>query len=464
MSLKWKISAFSAAIVLLAVAGFGGAAYWSEGRALVKARRDRNLQAAAALGEVCRDALIGGQILGLSNYLKKMKGAPDVSAAWCADEAGELLGHTDIALTHGMLSPAEAERARGASATSLREDGTAVEALAPVFVAGRRAATAAIFFSAPEMRRRFEEDMAAARRRLAPLAGAALAGGFAGAFLLTALVLRPLGALVEGVRTVARGKLDHVISVPARDEVGWLAREFNEMAAKLQELDRMKQDFVNGVTHDLKSPLATVKVSLDLLQGEADAGRADPRLLAEQVFTVRQSMERLTHMITSLLEVAHIEQGLRLDKSPAGLDDVADRAVKSLALVARQKGLSLDLVVDTALSPLPMDTGKVERALVNLVSNAVKYTDRGSVTVSVGAEGGRQYVRVKDTGPGIPPEALDRLFTKFFRIARDGKKEGTGLGLAVVKGIAEAHGGGVSVESRAGEGSAFTFWLPGAGA
>lgn len=464
MSLKLKLSLLSAILVAIIVAGFAAAAYWSEERALLRSARDKNVAAVESLAEVCRDALIGGQVLGLSNYLRNLRGSPDTVEAWCADGAGELLGHTDVAKTHTRLDADAAARAKGTEAPVLEDRGPAVEGRAPVLIAGRRSGTAVIAFSRDAMRRRFEQDLSAARRRLAPLAAAALAAGFAGAFAFTALALRPLETLVEGVRAVGKGQWGHQIPVGSPDEVGWLAREFNQMAGKLQELDRMKQDFVSGVTHDLKSPLATVKVAVDLVQDEAakiESGTADARAVAGNLFTIRRSMERLTQMITSLLEVAHIEQGLTLDRAPVALDDVADRVVKSFALIARQKGLALDLVVETALPPVPADAAKLERALANLVSNALKYTASGGVRVSVSDGAGRQEVKVADTGPGIPPEAMNRLFSKFFRVDRPGEKaEGTGLGLAVVKGIAEAHGGGVSVENAPGGGSLFTLWVP----
>ena len=212
----------------------------------------------------------------------------------------------------------------------------------------------------------------------------------------------------------------------------------------------MKLDFVNGVTHDLKSPLAGLRAGLDLLQGEAEkaeTGRADPKVLADVLFAGRGSLERLTHMITSLLEVAHIEQGMKLEKAPTPLDDVASCAVQSFALI----GLELGLVVESALTPIPMVSAKMERAVANLASNAIKYTARGRVRVYVADKSDRFELRVEDTGPGIPSDAQKHLFSKFFRV-KDGreKMEGTGLGLAVVKGIVEAHGGVVRAESAPG--------------
>jgi signal transduction histidine kinase len=464
MSLKGKMSLFAGGLVAVVVTSFAAALYWAEQKALLRGQREQTLRSVQALAQVCREPAIGGPGLGLTNYLKKAKESPEVVEAWCVDVDGVILGHTDLLKLRDRTPPDRLAQALAAAEPVLEDRGDVLEASAAVQLSSRRAGTAFLVESKAVLRRRFEEALADTRRRLVPLILGALAAGFAGAFALTALAVKPLQDLVEGVRTIASGRWDHRVLPRRADEVGWLAGEFNQMAEKLGELDRLKQDFVSGVTHDLKSPLAAVKVAVDSLQGEADAvekGKADPKAMAESLFTIRRSMERLTQMITSLLEVAHIEQGLSLTKTPGTLDDVADRVVNSFELIARQKGLSLRLVVESTLAPVPMDAPKVERALANLVSNAVKYTDAGGIVVTVGERDGRQEARVSDTGAGLSKASLEKLFTKFFRADAPGRKaEGTGLGLTIVRGIARAHGGDVSVESEIGKGSTFTLWLP----
>jgi two-component system phosphate regulon sensor histidine kinase PhoR len=176
---------------------------------------------------------------------------------------------------------------------------------------------------------------------------------------------------------------------------------------------------------------------------------------------IRENADRLMNLITSILEVAKIESGLVLDRRPVRLEDVAERVVRSFRPLAEPKGVKIDVLVKKDLPPVSADESKLERLLANLVGNAVKFTAQGRVTVDLDAEGGVQVVRVADTGPGIPPEAADKLFSKFYRVRRPGEKiEGTGLGLSIAKGIAEAHGGTLSVESTVGKGTVFSLRLP----
>jgi signal transduction histidine kinase len=276
--------------------------------------------------------------------------------------------------------------------------------------------------------------------------------------------LRPMAALVAGARAIGAGALKHVIPVARRDELGILAGEFNRMAGRLAELDEMKKDFVNGVTHDLKGPLAFARAATDMAQDQVEKELPQGPLrkaLGEKFLVIRDSTERLRNLVTSILEVARIEDGLVLDRAPVSLEETVRRAAAAFRLPAEQKGLAFNVVIHRPLPSLSADGPKLERVLANLAGNAVKFTETGSVAVEVDGEPGAQVVRVRDTGPGIPPEAMDKLFSKFFRVRRPGEKvEGTGLGLSIAKGIAEAHGGTLAVESAAGEGTTFILRLP----
>jgi signal transduction histidine kinase len=279
------------------------------------------------------------------------------------------------------------------------------------------------------------------------------------AFLVTAWAVRPVRALVEGARAIGAGRLDQKILLRRHDELGRLADEFNLMAEKLAELDRMKADFVNGITHDLKSPLTAVKASADNLQ--SFIGRpGDPGPAYESLALIRRNADRLLDLISSILEVAKIEHGAALVKSPVDLESLADRVARNFRPLAAAKGLSLDLVAENPVPPFPADEGKLERALSNLVGNAVKFTQKGGVTISVGRDGGRAFVSVRDTGPGIPADLRGRLFAKFSRAQAARGTEGTGLGLAIVKGFVGAHGGSVETQEAPGGGTIFTIKVP----
>jgi signal transduction histidine kinase len=288
-----------------------------------------------------------------------------------------------------------------------------------------------------------------------------LAIGFAGSFVAVRFALRPVDALVAGARAIGDGKLDSLIADDRSDELGLLAREFNRMGGKLRELDVMKLDFVNGITHDLKSPLAAVSSSADLVRREAEK-MPDSSGMLQNLLLVRQNADRLMNLVTSILDVAHIESALELHKAPILLEEIAMRASRPLRSMAAAKGLSLEVSVLHNLAPISVDAGKMERVFANLIGNAVKFTEQGSVTVEVDREPGGQVLKVVDTGPGIPPEFLGRLFTKFSRASRPGgpKVDGSGLGLSIAKGIVEGHGGRIEVRSEEGKGSTFSVFLP----
>jgi signal transduction histidine kinase len=460
MSLKTKISLLVLGLLTGAIGGLAAVLAWSEGRILADDLARRQTEQAEGLAEVCRNTLFAQQDLFLTNYLKRLKASPEIVEAWCVDGEGMVAGHTD---------PSQAKKPWGAPLNHADQParewkGDTLIVSAPLRLGDNLFGTARIVFAGERVKKRLEEDIAGARRRILGMALPVLAVGVVLAFLLTAMALRPMGTLVAGARAIGAGKLSHVIPVGRRDELGVLAGEFNAMAGKLAELDEMKKDFVNGVTHDLKGPLAAARAAADLAQAQVEKETpAGPfrQALAEKLLVIRDSTERLRNLVTSILEVARIENGLVLEKSPVLLEKAARRAAETYRLPAEGKGLSLNVVLHRDLPTLMADEGKLERALANLAGNAVKFTEKGSVTLELDAEPGFQVVRVRDTGPGIPPDALEKLFSKFFRVRRPGERiEGTGLGLAIAKGIAEAHGGSVTVESAVGKGTVFTLRLP----
>jgi signal transduction histidine kinase len=442
MSLKWKLALATSGLLLAAVAAFSAVLLWTGRRELAAAQDRRQRAAAAGLAEVCRSAIVNQQDLPLTNYLRRLASDEDVREAYCADAAGRVVGHTDPTRLGTPAAPREGVRA----------EASVTVGQAPLGAVG-------IVYDPAALKARLDAAQRQARSQVFRVAVIVGAAGFMLAFLVTALAVRPVGILVEGVRALAEGRLDHQVPLDRKDELGWLAAEFNKMAGRLSDLDRMKSDFVNGVTHDLKSPLTAVKTSADNLDAFLDKP-GDPVAARESVAVVRRNADRLMNLITSILEVARIENGLELRKAPVDLESLADRAAGAFRPAAKQKGLVLEVVAESPVPPLSADEGKLERVLSNLVGNAVKFTDKGSVTVRVGKEGGFAYVAVEDTGPGVPPAFRERLFSKFSRADAAAGKEGTGLGLAIAKGILEAHGGGLSAGEAPGGGALFTARVP----
>ncbi len=463
-----RISLLVSALMALAVGGLTGVLLWNERKILAADMERSHLARGEALADVCRDAVVNDQVLPLNNYLKRLRSDPEVVEALCQDAGLRVLGHTDPGRTDAALDDAHARAAAlldGEGLVPYEWNGRSVlEAAVPVLLGPKRLGTARMLFSRKAVEDRFRRGFAAARRRILLASAPFLLTGFGGAFLITAFALKPFGTLVSGVREIGHGRLGHRIDLPGRDEVSWLAGEVNRMGEKLGELDKLKQDFVNSVTHDLKSPLASIKIAADVMREETEAllggGRPTERL-ADGYTHIREGAERLAQLITSLLDVARIESALALDLRPASLEEIAERVVKAFDLIARRKGLDLSLALESDLGPIPLDEAKMERVIANLVSNALKFTEKGSVRVRLTDRGDGQELRVEDSGPGIPPEAREKLFSKFFRLRRPGEQlEGTGLGLAIVKGFTEAHGGSVAVESVPGRGTTFIVRLP----
>ncbi|MBI4323235.1 MAG: PAS domain S-box protein [Candidatus Omnitrophica bacterium] len=235
---------------------------------------------------------------------------------------------------------------------------------------------------------------------------------------------------------------------------------------KQRELDRLKSDFVSGVTHELRTPLVAMKHSLAVM-GEASAGELSETQKNFLSITQR-NLDRLNAMINDLLDLAKLEaKKVELRREPTAIQAVIQRTCETLRAWATSKGVRLTAQTPEALPALSLDPARIEQVLTNLIGNAVKFTPPdGSITVEAKlAEGGGEVeVSVTDTGQGIAKEDLPKLFQKFQQLQagarRAGEAKGTGLGLAITKEIVELHGGRIWVESEQGKGSRFAFSLP----
>jgi len=223
------------------------------------------------------------------------------------------------------------------------------------------------------------------------------------------------------------------------------------------ELEAMKKDFVVSMSHELRTPLSAVKGYIETLEDEVSTrGRDYLRVL-------QRNTERLIKIVDDLLVLSALEgreAPLRLENVDLG--SLAADSLRLFEPAARGKGLALRLAAGESPLVVTGDAFRLEQMFVNLLDNAVKYTDGGEVLLSLEAEPGRAVIRVRDTGAGIPPEHLPRLFERFYVVdpSRSRKMGGTGLGLAIVKHIVLLHGGEVSADSTPGRGSCFTVWLP----
>jgi PAS domain S-box-containing protein len=238
-------------------------------------------------------------------------------------------------------------------------------------------------------------------------------------------------------------------------------RKEKEIEEELMETMKMKSDFTSMVSHELRSPLGVIKEGINLiLEGLAgDINDEQKDLLG----TAKRNTDRLGRLINNVLDFQKITSGkICFDIRENDINEIVLEVNKAMSLLAKEKGLDLAVDIDDSIPKIGFDRDKIIQVLINLVSNAIKYTEKGNITISTKLEGNTVHVIVRDTGTGIKAEDMQKLFQAFGQLdgTRDKKSGGTGLGLVISKEIILAHKGKIWAESKAGKGSSFHFILP----
>ncbi|MBL0057657.1 MAG: HAMP domain-containing protein [Elusimicrobia bacterium] len=458
--LRTKLVLHSAFLVLGAVASVGVSLFISERHYLVRRFDQTQEDNVNSLVQIRRESVAANNDQLLASYLSLLRRSRALSYAMVLDEGGRVVAHTNPAFVDQKLTDPVSLRAaetRGLlrQQTGLTDD--VVDLALPILKGTRRLGVARVGYSRTSMAQLVDQALEAARQRIFLAALAALGFGIVVAVGLAVLLARPIGLLRDGAHKIGEGNLDHRIRITTRDELGELAQEFNVMAARLQELDRLKQDFVSNVTHELRSPLTSLRGYVELLLKES----AGP-VTAEQrefLIVVKKNSVRLARFIDNLLDVAKIESGkIELHQERVLLQDLALEMSVVFRPMAQEKNINFHIGIDPHLPPLWADADKLLEVITNLLSNAFKFTPlEGQVALLAAAENNQIHLRVTDTGIGIPAEALASVFNKFEQVkpttglAR--KTKGSGLGLTLVKGFVEAHGGRVWIESEQDRGT-----------
>jgi signal transduction histidine kinase len=283
-------------------------------------------------------------------------------------------------------------------------------------------------------------------------------------FLLT----RRLKSLSSAVKGFEHGELGRRVEVRGRDELGALGRSFNDMAAtieadveKLRLAERMRRDLIGNISHDLRSPLASIQGSLETMAlKDAQLAPEERRRFLELSLRNASSLQKL---VEELFELAKLDaRQVQLKREPLQIAELAQDVALKLAPQAESAGVSLTVDLAPELPLVCCDIAMIERVLTNLIENAFRFTPAaGSVRVALSAREGAIRVTVEDTGMGIAPEDLPHIFDRFYRAdkSRDRSTGGAGLGLAIARQIVELHGSLLEVESRPGEGARFSFTL-----
>ena len=291
-------------------------------------------------------------------------------------------------------------------------------------------------------------------------------------WLLSRRTLAPLQSLGAAARRLGRGDLSQRAETTGPTEIRELAHSFNVMAEGLEEAERQRRNLTADVAHELRTPLSNIQGYLEAIKD----GLVDPT--PETIDTIHEQALHLSRLVEDLRLLAQVEAGaLQLNLSPVKVDELLQSSVEAVRPRADAKGVNLSLDVDASLPTLNLDATRISQVIGNLLENAITHTPEGGrVTVSARVlrqaqdeRGGVEVderevveVTVADTGPGIAPEELSRIFDRFYRAdpSRDRSTGGAGLGLTIARRLVEAHGGAVEAQSELGRGSRFILRLP----
>ena len=296
------------------------------------------------------------------------------------------------------------------------------------------------------------------------------AGGMAtvlGYFLSSTLTDR-IHILQGAAERLAKGDLKTRVPVHGRDEVAMLATAFNQMAEQLQaadqkqrELENMRRDLIAWVSHDLQTPLTSMRAILEAL---SDGVVDEPEMVSRYLNTAQRDVRSLSALIDDLFQMAQLDAGgFPLNRAQASLNDLISDTLENFSELAYRESITLEGKVESDVDPVFMDTQAIGRVLNNLISNALRHTSAGG-KIYVSARRTDQYIEVSvsDTGEGIRTEDIPNIFERFYRgeKSRSRATGGAGLGLAIARGIVRAHGGDIRVDSEWGKGTRFIFYIP----
>jgi len=269
----------------------------------------------------------------------------------------------------------------------------------------------------------------------------------------------------EATITGKRGSRDILLGVtPLHDSKGKTSGYLLSFAdiTRLKEVDRLKSSIVANVSHEFRAPLASIKAYTELLLDELDEG--DPEVRRQFLRVIEEETDRLSTLVNDFLDLSRLESGrFELKKRPLDMGRVVSQVVSLFSVQAGNKGVNIKVDIPLDLPAILADEDLVATVIRNLLSNAIKFShEGGEVEVRAWKHDDQLFLSVTDHGIGIPPEDMPYLFEKFYRVWREGTHQikGTGLGLALAKEAAEAHGGRIEVKSQVGVGSCFTVVLP----
>ncbi|KAA1191530.1 sensor histidine kinase [Paenibacillus sp. B2(2019)] len=295
---------------------------------------------------------------------------------------------------------------------------------------------------------------------LAGIGAFILALGITG--IISLLLSRPLIKMQKATRKIAAGELETRLSIRSNDEIGFLAGAINDLAIDLQRYRDTRQEFLANISHELRTPITYLKGYTKVVKDGLYENEGERDLYLD---IIHEEAHRLEHLVEDLFELAKMEEGkISLTLDWIDLKHMAEQAVRRVELKAKEKGLQLKIMYHGVSYRVRGDEKRMEQIMMNLLENAIRYTDEGEITVHVDedVDGDTVLFIVEDTGIGIPEEELPYVFERFYRVEKSRSRQygGTGLGLSIVKKLVELHGGKIRITSQPGVGTRCEVRLP----
>jgi signal transduction histidine kinase len=461
MSIRHRLFLTTIGVLLVGCGTLAAVVLWSFERFFVRSVMDDLTARTAAVAESVGDWLERGDIERVALVVRRY-GAQESIALRVLGPDGRLLATSqddareratrwvDVPGVAGALGGA---RTHGVS-PGVHEEERRVFAAMPIDRGGKR-------LGAVRMSRSLTR-LEAHRRGTVVTVLAAFGVVLALSAALSAWLARGLGRQIQAMRDFAvalgRGQLAQRLPGMRRDELGELAEELNRMAARLAELESERRAFLANASHELRTPVSNVHVTLQAL--ESGAGE-DPELRGRFLRTAVDETTRLRRLIQDLLDLGRLEAGVTgLDRVRVSLRAVVERATRAIEGRALEQRVRLEVAAEGD-AVVEIDGERIAQALQNLLDNALKMSPPGGTLRVVGRrEDGNAAILVADEGPGIDPADLPHVFEQFYTADRSRRRGGTGLGLAIARRIVEAHGGAIHASSTPGQGATFRIVLP----
>lgn len=463
MRLFPKFSLSIVALLCFVIAGIAAMTFVSEKNLLENEMEKHFRDATKRLAKVSEESLYQSDLVTF-NYLKGLKTERGFVEAYFEDNQGRIRVHSTPELI-GQILPHQVEESKD-DMEVIKISATPSPGVhywtykTRVYYGDSKAGWAVLTLNKVELEKFISESLRSNMRRWVPIGILSLILGLLGALILARTLIRPIRRIVKQVEEVGEGRREVFPEIHRKDELGLIPSELNKMIQKLKELDQMKSEFVSAVTHELRSPLTAIErfVSL-MLKGTYGPISGEQQ---ETLITIKNNSIRLAQFIDDVLTSAKLEsRKFEPYFETFDIRDILRDVQKLFQPIAKEKNLNFLFHEPDRELMVHADRTMTHHIVSNLVSNALKFTEKGKVQIEVFTTEQKIQVDITDTGPGIPEKDRNQIFEKFYRsLSTASKAKGTGLGLFIVKSFIDAQGGQIKLShSPNPTGTKISFFL-----